>query len=448
MDEPPRTAGAFRLIGAGFGPANLAVGLSLSEHPLNSDRLTGIRFFESQPKFGWHTGMLLPNASMQISFLKDLATQRDPMSRYSFLNYLQLSGRLSEFINLRTFYPSRREFHAYLEWCSASLQSIVQYGTQVTKIEPLRDQAKRIAYLKVTTRSSNDGLVQEHLTKNVLLGCGLTPQYPQGIRSSARIFHSADLLNRVVRMDQTRPTTFIVAGGGQSAVECILHLHENFPRGRIISVQPKYALLPADSSEFVNRIFNSEELVEFRRLDPEVRLQLLSDHRATNYGAVDPALIARLHRIWYEEKVSSESRIELRNLSRVSGIVEDDSGLRVEIESRRLDDAPISRADYLVCATGYSARFPDFLLSPDLVNSIRRTSSGSIVVGEDHKVSFTDDCDVVLYNQVAGDLQAGLGSTLLSNIAVRAGDLADDLLRREVARSRFNNLRRVDTTTP
>ena len=102
----------------------------------------------------------------------------------------------------------------------------------------------------------------------------------------------------------------------------------------------------------------------------------------------------------------------------------------------------------VVCATGYSARFPDFLLSPDLVNSIRRTSSGSIVVGEDHKVSFTDDCDVVLYNQVAGDLQAGLGSTLLSNIAVRAGDLADDLLRREVARSRFNNLRRVDTTTP
>ena len=56
--------------------------------------------------------MMLDGAKMQISFLKDLATLRNPSSTYSFISYLHAHGRLATFVNLSTFTPSRVEFCA------------------------------------------------------------------------------------------------------------------------------------------------------------------------------------------------------------------------------------------------------------------------------------------------------------------------------------------------
>ena len=47
-----------------------------------------VTLFERQPTFGWHTGMLLEKATMQVSFLKDLATMRNPSSTFTYVSYL------------------------------------------------------------------------------------------------------------------------------------------------------------------------------------------------------------------------------------------------------------------------------------------------------------------------------------------------------------------------
>lgn len=64
------------LIGVGFGPSNVAMAIALSEHNARVDRQEGVsaHFFEQQPSFGWHRGMLIDDATMQVSFLKDLVT--------------------------------------------------------------------------------------------------------------------------------------------------------------------------------------------------------------------------------------------------------------------------------------------------------------------------------------------------------------------------------------
>lgn len=139
---PPETApggsdgDVLDLVGVGFGPSNLALGILIEEENTTrepGDRTTA-RFLEKQPYFGWHDGMLLPGTDMQISFLKDLVTQRDPVSSYSFLNYLHDRGRLSAFINLSTFTPSRHEFHDYLSWAAGRVTVPVSYGTSVERI--------------------------------------------------------------------------------------------------------------------------------------------------------------------------------------------------------------------------------------------------------------------------------------------------------------------------
>ena len=53
-------------------------------------------------------GMLLDDATMQVSFLKDLVTMRNPTSDFSFLSYLHERGRLVDFINHKIAVPAAR----------------------------------------------------------------------------------------------------------------------------------------------------------------------------------------------------------------------------------------------------------------------------------------------------------------------------------------------------
>src|SRR5262249_3118099 len=98
----------YDLIGIGCGPANLALGACLQD-AAESTGGCDLRWppLEAKPHFAWHPGLLLENASIQNSVLKDLALIRDPRSRFTFLNYLKEKGRLFEFLNLRDLYPSR-----------------------------------------------------------------------------------------------------------------------------------------------------------------------------------------------------------------------------------------------------------------------------------------------------------------------------------------------------
>lgn len=109
------------LIGVGFGPSNIALAIALDEKRQKGHFVDAL-FIEKQPGFVWHRNMLLDNAHMQISFLKDLATLRNPSSRFTFLNYLHEKQRLQDFINLKTFFPSRHEFNDYLGWAAAQFE--------------------------------------------------------------------------------------------------------------------------------------------------------------------------------------------------------------------------------------------------------------------------------------------------------------------------------------
>ena len=63
---------------------------------------------------------------MQVSFLKDLVTLRNPAARFSFLTYLHERTRLVDFINHKTLFPTRVEFHDYLEWAAAEFADQVE----------------------------------------------------------------------------------------------------------------------------------------------------------------------------------------------------------------------------------------------------------------------------------------------------------------------------------
>ena len=110
----PGLQNQYDLVCIGFGPASLAIAIALHDRGVKSRVL----YIEKQRGFVWHGGMLLPNTRMQISFLKDLATLRDPRSKFTFLNYLKTKNRLVPFTNLSTFLPLREEYNDYMSWCA------------------------------------------------------------------------------------------------------------------------------------------------------------------------------------------------------------------------------------------------------------------------------------------------------------------------------------------
>jgi L-ornithine N5-oxygenase len=408
MHEPV----ALDLVGVGFGPSNLGLAIALSER---SGPALSARFVERQERFGWHRGMLLEDATMQVSFLKDLVTQRNPASGYGFLSYLHARGRLVDFINYGSAFPTRIEFHDYLEWAAAGFADRVDYGSEVQRIAAVPGEP---GLLDVST---SRGPLR---TRNVVLATGLVPHVPDGVRRGERVWHSSELLTRI---DTVRdPGRVVVVGAGQSAAEALDHLHRTFPAAQVHAVFGRYGYSPADDTPFANRVFDPSAVDAFHRAPAEVKDLILGYHGNTNYSVVDPELIEALYRRHYHERVSGRERLRFHNVSRVADAIEVDGRVELAVESMVDGGREVLTADLVVYATGYRPSDPAHLLGA-LTGSCLRDEEGRLRVGRDYRLATRPELTAGIYVQGATEHSHGLSSTLLSTIAVRSGEIADSI---------------------
>lgn len=197
--------------------------------------------------------MLLPGTKMQISFIKDLATMRDPRSHFTFLNYLHTKGRLAQFTNLDTFLPQRVEYADYLSWCASHFDNVVQYGQEVLQVSPTKSQSKSdiVDYWQITSRDAKTRTTKNFRSKNVVLAVGGVPQIPQPFpQQHPRVIHSSSYAHCIGKAlpDTTIRYNIAVVGSGQSAAECFHDLHSRFPNSNTRLLIRGDALKPSDDS--------------------------------------------------------------------------------------------------------------------------------------------------------------------------------------------------------
>jgi L-ornithine N5-oxygenase len=415
----------YDLVGIGFGPSNLALAIAVEEHNRRAgqDPVTAV-FLERQASFGWHRGMLLEDATMQVSFLKDLVTLRNPTSGYSFLCYLKERDRLIDFINHKNLFPLRVEFHDYLEWAAAKVDDMVQYGHEVERVVPVtRDGVVEAFDVRVRRGGS-------YRARNLVVATGLRPQIPAGLEESERIWHSRDLLTNIGRLDGADPSRFVVVGAGQSAAEVTAFLHDRFPRAEVCGVFSRYGYSPADDSSFANRIFDPAAVDDYFGAPPEVKTMLMNYHSNTNYAVVDNDLIEELYRRSYREKVNGVQRLRLLNVSRLTGAKETQDG-RVEVTIETLTTRALStlEADVLICATGYQPVDP-FPLLGEAAEHYHRDEFGRAVVERDYRIAAGPSVTAGVYLQGGTEHSHGITASLLSNAAVRSGDIVNSIAAR------------------
>ncbi|HZM75028.1 MAG TPA: SidA/IucD/PvdA family monooxygenase [Candidatus Limnocylindrales bacterium] len=414
----------FDIVGVGFGPSNLALAVCAREQ---DDDLACV-FVERNLTFRWHPGMLIDGARMQISFLKDLVSLRNPASPYTFLQYTKAHGRLEHFVNLNEFRPTRVEYDDYLRWVARDFDDVVRYGTDVTSVRPATHDGA--ALFEVHTEEVVTGARSVMFARNVVYAAGGKPKIPSGCELSApSMIHSSQFLHYYPHSfpQREQPYSFVVAGAGQSGGEITDYLLSMYPAAQVHLVISGYGPRPTDNSPFVNEQFQSGESARFYMFDERKREALRGELLSANYGVIREDLLDRLYNQAYLDAVRGTRRLFMHACTRLSAVRPDSHRPLVAVLADRFDASEQTvRCDGVVLATGYR-RTLDECLFGDLLPSIRLDAKGHPVITRDHRVEMASGAPSGLYVQGYAESRFGLGDTLLSLLPFRSKEIIDSV---------------------
>ena len=414
------------LIGIGFGPSNLALAIALQEREKAQGKLD-VLFLDKQADYRWHGNTLVTQSELQISFLKDLVTLRNPTSPYSFVNYLKAHDGLVDFINLGTFYPCRMEYNDYLRWVAGQFQAQANYGEEVLAIEPILHQ-QQVEALRVISRDAH-GEQHVRTTRSVVVSAGGTPRVPdafKALKGDSRVFHHSQYLERMANQPcvDGKPMRIAVIGGGQSAAEAFIDLNDSFPSVQVDMILRGSALKPADDSPFVNEVFSPAftDLV-FQQVGAE-RERLVAEYQNTNYSVVDLDLIERIYAILYRQKVSGSERHAFLCRRMIESASDVDGRVQLQLRDLATGSTEARRYDAVILATGYERRSHRELLAPlkDYLDDFR--------VDRDYQLLARPELETPVFIQGFSQHSHGLSDTLLSVLPARSGEIAAALEQR------------------
>ena len=416
-----RPAGPLDAIGVGIGPFNLSLAALLTPTGFHA------RFFERNADFQWHPGLLFPEATVQVSYLKDLVTLADPTSRYSFLNFLHAKKRFYRFIITGQSRVHRLEFNQYLQWVAGQLDN-VEFGAEVRTVS--LEEGHFSVRLSDRTLS----------TTNLVLGTGLVPNVPPWARPylGRELFHSIDYLDHP--FDVTGKLVAVV-GGGQTGAEVVFHLLRDSERlpTQLMWISSRSNFLPLDDSPFTNELFTPAYSDYFFGLSPEQRDLLLGEQRLASDG-VSEGLLQRIYNRLYELEFLERRDVgngggpgtnRLARLMPGQDVVDmrrGASGCELVLRSRWGDTQEV-RADVVVLATGFGYDLPEAM--QPLADRLSWDRNG-FPVRADFSIAWDGPANLRIYAQDAARHMRGVADPNLSLMAWRSAIIANSLLGKTV----------------
>jgi len=414
----------YDILGVGFGPSNLALAIALDEILRERGRELSHCFIERQPQFTWHGDMLLPGTDMQISFLKDLVSLRDPTSPYSFVNYLRQHNRLEAFINQKTFFPSRIEFNDYLRWTAGHFDAHCRYGESVTRVVP---EYKGRDVVALTVHSADAaGRERQRRTRSLVFAPGGRPFVPPCLaeRNDARIIHSSRYLGEIERnpLDAGGAHALAVVGGGQSAAEIFLDLVARYPNAKVDLILRGSTLKPSEDGPSINHIFDPDYTDFFFGQPQKVRQSLLAEFRHTNYAVVDGDLIERISAMLYAQRVAGMERVRVLSSCAIEQVQCDEHGVTMDLAQAGAAQPLQQRYQRVISATGYLRDTSRSLLA-ELEHELDGFS-----IGRHYELATPAHVQAPIFVQGSSETTHGLADTLLSVLAIRSHEIALSLV--------------------
>ncbi|MEL6864661.1 MAG: SidA/IucD/PvdA family monooxygenase [Bacteroidota bacterium] len=354
----------YDVVGVGIGPSNLSLSALLS--PIEEIKSL---FLDQRKSFIWHEGMLMHEASIQVSFLKDLVTLVDPSNPYSFLNFLCENKRLYRHSIARFSAIKRKEFNQYYQWATEKIPNL-KFDHQVNSV--------RFEYDHFVVQAAGN----TYRSKNLVVATGMKPFVPAFGQKwlGQQAFHTSNFLKQGAQFAGKK---VMVVGGGQSGAEIVnhlLHQSEDQLPSQIDWVTRRYNYLPLDDSPFTNELYTPNYSEYFFKLPEQSKKQLLEWQRLTSDGISEYLLRSIYERLYEIEVIDRYPRMchlhpgcELKEIKKEQG--------QFQIMGRvpELSKHTLFNADIIVFATGYHYTIPEFM--------------------SDLKGAFRDDCQLVSTNK-------------------------------------------------
>jgi len=400
----------YRCVGIGVGPANLSLASLMSGHP----EITNL-FLDKKESFGWHDGQQMPDATIQVSMLKDLVSLSEPTNGYSFLAYLHELGRIYHFLNAQFDAVPRMEFRNYMEWASRKNENIV-FGQEVLSVEYADG---------FQVRTSTDTVTAD----NIVVGVGIQPRVPPQASACLgdRQFHVSEFLSKGNNLGGLRVG---VIGGGQSGAEAFLDLvsrgNGDLPRRVVwISRRPNY--FPLDDSPFTNDYYMPSYSDYFAGLDVASRHAFNARHVLTSDGISESTLRLIYQRIYTHHFINGCPDLTALYPNRRVTEVSRGPNRTWNLALAHNDHEGVSEnveLDVVVWATGYRQTPMDFL---DPIQSRLEREGDEYKIDDSFALRWDGPAEhnIFLQNAVRG--QRGLADPNLSLNAWRSGRILDRL---------------------
>jgi L-ornithine N5-monooxygenase len=407
------------LLAIGAGPSNLALAVALDELA-PADLATNSLVIERDEDIAWQRGMLLPEALSQVSFLKDLVTLRNPQSRYSFVNYLHSVGRLDDFVNMGSFVPYRVELSRYFQWVADSLAMVrLQTGRECVGVTPRRDAAGTLTgWLTTLADGSTIG------SRYLVVGAGRDPHIPDVFAGlpADRVIHSTQYLPRIAGLRRDLPYRVTVVGGAQSAAEMFAAVQQDLPESWPTIVMRSIGLNTYESSKFTNELYFPSFVDEFFGARPDARGQLLAEMHRTNYAGLAPGTLDALYRQVYLDRLSGRGRLSVVTMTDITGASMVDDEVVLELTDRKTGEVRTTSTDLVLLGTGFVRQMPAMIRNIADALGLRR-----IEVTRNYRLVLDEPGPAACYLQGVNEATHGIADSLLSVLAIRAKDIADDI---------------------
>jgi lysine N6-hydroxylase len=372
----------YDLAGIGIGPFNL--GLAALAHPISS--LSCI-FFDQQPSFNWHPGLMMDFSTLQVPFYADLVTLTDPSSPFSFLAYLKSMGRLLQFAIKENNYISRREYNNYCQWVADQLPAL-RFNHKITAVS----YNEQMACYEIR---ANNKLHQEETTcyaRRLVIGTGPIPFQPYFIppvTPDTCHFHASAYLPNKKKLSGKRGVTII--GSGQSAAEIFYDLLsdlEEFPEG-IQWFTRANRFYPMETGKFSFEMTSPDYIRYFYHLPTHKKNSVLQKQQIL-YKGINSQLISAIYDLMYQKtidrptiKANTYTNCELRNMEQTS-----DSVYKLTFHHDELLQYFDHQTDACILATGYTYKVPAFLYP--IRDRIRLNERQQYAVQENYCISIPE----------------------------------------------------------
>jgi L-ornithine N5-monooxygenase len=407
------------LLAIGAGPSNLALAVALEE--LAPDLAEKSIMIERGAAVQWQPGLLLPWAKSQVSFLKDLVTLRNPQSSFSFVNYLYSVGRLDEFVNMASFEPYRVEVSNYFQWVARSLEKVrIRLNCTAISVEPRYDSAGTITGW-LTRLADGDEICSRYL----VIGIGREPYVPPiltGVPDS-RLVHSTRYRPAVADLDPELSYRIAIVGSAQSAAEMYRALQDDLPRSQLNWLMRSIGIGSYEKTKFTNELYYPAVVDDFFAAKPAARQQLLREMHRTNYSGIEPPFVEELYCEAYLDRLTKQNSKRVVTMTDITGAEVTDDEVILKLSDRMRGSSSELRADLIFLGTGFAAE------KPALIRQLGDALTLShIQVSRQYRLGIDTRSTAACYLQGVNEATHGIGDTLLSVLASRAGEIVADIL--------------------